>query len=68
LVADFIAPLITVALPFAAVVNSFGTILRQILPGGSWPTGVWSHAASGSCTDGGTAERCSGGQLRASPL
>ena len=54
LIADFVAPLVTVTLPLAAVFNSIGVILGQILPSSPRPTSVSPRAASGG-TYGGAA-------------
>jgi hypothetical protein len=59
LIADFVAPLVAATLTLAAVFNSAGAILGQILPSSSGPTGVCPRAAGG-CTYGGTTDssRC----------
>ena len=47
LIADFVAPLVTVALPLAAIFNSIGAILGHILPSSSRPASVCPSKASG---------------------
>ena len=47
LIADFVASLVTVALPFATIFYSTGLILGQILATSSGPTRVNPSAASG---------------------
>ena len=56
LIADFVAPLVTVTLPLAAVFDSIGLILGQILPSSSGPTSVSPRSASGGAY-GSTADR-----------
>jgi len=48
LIADFVAPLVTVALTLAAIFNSIGAILGHILPSSSRPASVCPSKASGS--------------------
>jgi len=47
LIADFVAPLVTVALPLAAIFNSIGPILGHILSSSSRSASVCPSKASG---------------------
>jgi hypothetical protein len=57
LIADFVAPLVAVTLTLAAVFNSLGAILGQILPSRSGPTNI-SPGAAGASTYGAAGNSC----------
>ena len=68
LVANFIAPLITVTLTLAGVLDTTGAVLRQILARSSRPTGVGTCSSGSGSSDGSAASGSYRSALRSSAL